>query len=191
MLPLEKAWAAIHLPTLALLLGLMLLASELAPAGFFAVIADDLVNRFRSAHALLGAVVVASGVLSAVFLNDAICILFTPLILRVAKRAGRDPLPLLLGVATASNVGGACSITGNPHTSVGEDLKREVDSPARAAVPRKQKAVALADQRPVPVHGIGDEGTIELRLGARRTWRELDARRTGADGDDLRGGCSA
>lgn len=114
VLPLEKAWAAIHLPTLALLLGLMLLASELARAGFFAVIADGLVSRFRSAHALLGAVVVASGVLSAVFLNDAICILFTPLILRVAKRAGRDPLPLLLGVATASNVGGACAITGNP-----------------------------------------------------------------------------
>lgn len=114
VLPLEKAYSAIHLPTLALLLGLMLLASELARGGFFAIVADWLVMRFTTPHALLGAVVMTSGVLSAVFLNDAVCILFTPLILRVARRAGRDPLPLLLGVATASNVGGACTITGNP-----------------------------------------------------------------------------
>lgn len=114
VIPLEKAYAAIHLPTLTLLLGLMLLASELARAGFFALVADWLVTRFRSPASLLGAVVAASGVLSAVFLNDAVCILFTPLMLRVAKRSGRDPIPLLIGVATASNVGGACTITGNP-----------------------------------------------------------------------------
>lgn len=111
---LEQAYEAIHLPTLALLLGLMLLACELARAGFFAVLAEWMIVRFRSATALLAAVVVASGLLSALFLNDAVCILFTPLVLRAAKRAGRDPLPYLIGVATASNVGGACTITGNP-----------------------------------------------------------------------------
>jgi Na+/H+ antiporter NhaD/arsenite permease-like protein len=118
VLPLEQAYAAINLSTLALLLGLMLLAASLARAGFFGAVAEAIVARTRSAHGLLAAVVVASGVLSALFLNDAICILFTPLVLIVTRRAGRPSLPYLLAVATSSNVGGACTISGNPQNAL-------------------------------------------------------------------------
>jgi Na+/H+ antiporter NhaD/arsenite permease-like protein len=118
VVPLESAYRAVDLPTLALLLGLMLLAANLARAGFFGWVADAILHRTRSAHGLLAAVIVASGGLSALFLNDAVCILFTPLVLIVARRAGRPPLPFLLGVATASNAGGACTISGNPQNAL-------------------------------------------------------------------------
>lgn len=118
VLPLDKAYASINLSTLALLLGLMLLAASLARAGFFGYVAEAIVARTKSARGLLAAVVVASGVLSALFLNDAICILFTPLVLIVTRRAGRPPLPYLLAVATSSNVGGACTISGNPQNAL-------------------------------------------------------------------------
>lgn len=118
VVPLDRAWASIDLPTLTLLLGLMLLAASLARAGFFGWVADGVARRFRSPASLLGAVVIASGVLSALFLNDAVCILFTPLVLAVTRRAGWKPLPFLLGVAAASNTGGACTITGNPQNAL-------------------------------------------------------------------------
>src|SRR4051794_35246748 len=92
VVPIDRAWASIDLPTLTLLLGLMLLAASLARAGFFGWVADGVARRFRTPASLLGAVVVASGVLSALFLNDAVCILFTPLVLAVTRRAGWRPL---------------------------------------------------------------------------------------------------
>lgn len=112
------AYAAVDLSTLALLLGLMMLAASLARAGFFAVVSGMLVRHARGPRTLLAAIVVASGVLSAFLLNDAVCILFTPLVLVVTRRAGRAPLPYLLAVATASNVGSACSISGNPQNAL-------------------------------------------------------------------------
>ncbi len=118
VVPLERAYRAVDLSTLALLLGLMLLAANLARAGFFGAIADRIRSKAGSPRALLGWIVVASGVLSALFLNDAVCILFTPLVLVIARRAGVPPLPYLLAVATASNVGGACTITGNPQNAL-------------------------------------------------------------------------
>jgi len=118
VVPLSDALAAIDLRTLGLLCGLMLLASTLADTGLFDVVTHALVRHATSGYALLAAVIAVSGVFSALFLNDAVCILFTPLVLILARRIGRNPLPFLLGVATASNVGGACTITGNPQNAL-------------------------------------------------------------------------
>src|SRR5438270_3849296 len=96
VVPLDRAWASIDLSTLTLLLGLMLLAASLARAGFFGLVADEVARRFPDPRALLAAVIVASGVLSALFLNDAVCLLFTPLVLAVTKSAGLKPLPFLI-----------------------------------------------------------------------------------------------
>jgi Na+/H+ antiporter NhaD/arsenite permease-like protein len=63
---------------------------------------------------LLGAVVAASGVFSAFLVNDAICLVLAPLVLELTLALGRQPLPYLLAVAMASNVGSTATITGNP-----------------------------------------------------------------------------
>ena len=63
---------------------------------------------------LLAAVTFSSGLFSAFLLNDAICLVMTPLVIDIVMRLKRDPVPYLLAVAMASNVGSAATITGNP-----------------------------------------------------------------------------
>jgi Na+/H+ antiporter NhaD/arsenite permease-like protein len=46
--------------------------------------------------------------------NDAICLAFTPLVLDFVTRLKRNPVPYLLAVAMASNIGSTATITGNP-----------------------------------------------------------------------------
>jgi Na+/H+ antiporter NhaD/arsenite permease-like protein len=59
-------------------------------------------------------VVFSSGILSALFVNDTICLLFTPIILAATKSVGVNPVPFLIAVATASNIGSVATVTGNP-----------------------------------------------------------------------------
>ena len=113
-LSLADAYTAIDLDTITLLLGMMIVVASLRLSGFFA-----LANAWVGAHAgrpllLLGAIVATSGVLSAFLVNDAICLVLAPLVLELTLALGRRPVPYLLAVAMASNVGSTATITGNP-----------------------------------------------------------------------------
>jgi Na+/H+ antiporter NhaD/arsenite permease-like protein len=113
-LPLEDAYRAVDLDTITLLLGMMIVVASLRLSGFFAI-----ANAWVAAHArrpliLLGAVVAISGVFSAFLVNDAICLVLAPLVLELTLALGRQPVPYLLAVAMASNVGSTATITGNP-----------------------------------------------------------------------------
>lgn len=113
-LPLEEAWRAVNLDTLALLLGMMVVIAYLRLARFFEAFAATLVRVARSPRELLVGLVFAAGLLSALFVNDTICLLFTPVLLAATKSAGLPPLPYLLALCTASNVGSVATLTGNP-----------------------------------------------------------------------------
>ena len=113
-LALEDAYAAIDLDVIVFLLGVLLLTGYLEVAGFFEWAAAGIVERTRSARALLAALVAMSGILSAFFINDTICLVFTPLILAAIRPLGLNPIPYLLAIALASNVGSAMTLTGNP-----------------------------------------------------------------------------
>jgi len=113
-LPLHDAYAAIDLDVMVFLLGVLLLTGFLEAGGFFEWAARHIVIRARSARALLAAVVVMSGLLSAFFVNDTICLVLTPLMLAVLRPLGLRPLPFLLAIALGSNVGSAMTPTGNP-----------------------------------------------------------------------------
>ena len=104
----------IDLPTLALLLGLMIVVGTLRLSGFFRLVNGWIVTRARHPLGLLAAVIVSAGVFSAFLLNDAICLVMTPLVADIARRLRRDPVPYLLAVAMASNIGSTATITGNP-----------------------------------------------------------------------------
>jgi di/tricarboxylate transporter len=113
-LTLEDAYKAVDLDTITLLLGMMIVVASLRISGFFSV-----ANSWAMAHAnrplaLLGAVVATSGFFSAFLVNDAICLVLTPLVLELTVALGRRPVPYLLAVAMASNVGSTATITGNP-----------------------------------------------------------------------------
>src|SRR5208337_662293 len=109
---------AIDFHTIALLLGMMIVVANLRLSGAFAFFARALLSRARSGFGMLAMTVAASGLLAAFFINDVVCLALTPLIIDAAEIAGVDPLPLLLGLATASNIGSAATITGNPQNMI-------------------------------------------------------------------------
>lgn len=113
-LTLDQAWAAIDHRTLLLLFGMMVLIANLRLARFFRTVARLVVTRVRHPAAMLVAVVFTSGLLSALFVNDTICLVFTPILIEVAELRRHRPLPYLLALATASNIGSVATITGNP-----------------------------------------------------------------------------
>ncbi len=114
VLTLDQAFAAVDMHTLLLLLGMMIITVYLRLAGFFEIMADRILSLSRTPFQLLVLVSVSSGVLSALFVNDTICLLYTPIILTVAAQLGANPMPYLLALATASNIGSVMTVTGNP-----------------------------------------------------------------------------
>jgi Na+/H+ antiporter NhaD/arsenite permease-like protein len=113
-LTLEDAYKAVDLDTITLLLGMMIVVASLRLSGFFAVANGWVMAHARRPLILLGAVVATSGVFSAFLVNDAICLVLAPLVLELTVALGRQPVPYLLAVAMASNVGSTATITGNP-----------------------------------------------------------------------------
>src|SRR5258708_19066641 len=109
---------AIDFHTIALLLGMMIVVANLRLSGAFAFFARALLSRARSGFGMLAMTVASSGLLAAFFINDVVCLALTPLIIDAAEIADVDPIPLLLGLATASNIGSAATITGNPQNMI-------------------------------------------------------------------------
>ncbi len=114
----QDAIAAIDWDTIALLLGMMLLVAQLRLAGFFDLVAAFAVRRARHPLLLLTAVVLLSGVLSAVLVNDTVCLILTPIVLAVVLQLGRTPVPYLIAVALAANAGSVATLTGNPQNMI-------------------------------------------------------------------------
>jgi Na+/H+ antiporter NhaD/arsenite permease-like protein len=114
VLTVEEAYAAIDYRTLMLLFGMMIVVANLRLSGFFSLVSAWVVEHAHRPILLLTGIVAVSGVFSAFFVNDTMCLVLTPLVLEITKRLGRNPIPYLLGVAMASNVGSVATITGNP-----------------------------------------------------------------------------
>ncbi|MDI1448362.1 SLC13 family permease [Polyangium sp. 6x1] len=110
----KAAFAAVEPNTIGLLLGMMLLAAALAEAGFFEMAASFLLARKPSPVGLLYGTTIASGVLSAVLVNDPVCVLFAPVVDATARRAGLPRVPYLLALAMGANAGSAMTLAGNP-----------------------------------------------------------------------------
>jgi Na+/H+ antiporter NhaD/arsenite permease-like protein len=109
----KQAIASVDFATLVLLFSMMLIVATLHLSGFFAWITERAIEHL-SPQQLLPGVIFVSGVLSAFLVNDMVCLVMAPLILGLCKRLGLRPLPYLLGLATASNIGSTATITGNP-----------------------------------------------------------------------------
>ncbi len=108
-----QAIASIDFATIVLLFSMMLIVASLHLAGFFQWISHLVIEHLSPRHLLPG-VIFTSGILSAFLVNDVVCLVMAPLILSICKRMKLQPLPYLLGLATASNIGSAATITGNP-----------------------------------------------------------------------------
>ena len=109
----QDALRMIDFSTIVLLFSMMLIVGCLRLAGFFEWITELIVTRLKPHH-LLPTVIFTCGLLSAFFVNDIVCLVMVPFVLSATRKLGARPLPYLLAVATASNIGSVATITGNP-----------------------------------------------------------------------------
>lgn len=110
----DQAAQAVDYRTVVLLFSMMIVTSYLNLSGFFLMVGNVFLNRLRTRKQLLLVVILTVGFLSAFFINDIVCLLFTPIVITMCRRAEIDPVPYLLGVALASNLGSAATLIGNP-----------------------------------------------------------------------------
>lgn len=118
VLSLEDAYRAIDMDTITLLLGMMIVVANLRLSGFFKIVTGWVAGRARHPALLLSVVVITTGVLSAFLVNDAICLVMAPIVVRLTRALERNPVPYLIAVALASNVGSTATITGNPQNMI-------------------------------------------------------------------------
>jgi len=140
-LTVEEAYAAINYDTIILLFGMMIVVANLRLSGFFTLVSEWVVEHARRPILLLTGIVIVAGVFSAFFVNDTMCLVLTPLVLEITTSLRRNPVPYLLAVAMASNIGSVATITGNPQNMMVGSFSR---------IPYREFAAALA-----PVAAVG------------------------------------
>ena len=136
-----EAYASINYDTLMLLFGMMIVVANLRLSGFFTVVSEWVVEHAHRPLILLSGIVLVAGVFSAFFVNDTMCLVLTPLVLEITTSLNRRPVPYLLAVAMASNIGSAATITGNPQNMMIGSFSR---------IPYRTFALSLA-----PVAAVG------------------------------------
>jgi Na+/H+ antiporter NhaD/arsenite permease-like protein len=109
---------SIDYETLILLLGMMIVVGCLRLSGFFQRLAHWCLSRIKTPTGLLAVTILLSGLLSAFLVNDNVCLALTPLVLHLARRLRFNPVPHLIGLATAANIGSTGTITGNPQNMI-------------------------------------------------------------------------
>ncbi|HQH19563.1 MAG TPA: SLC13 family permease [Bacteroidales bacterium] len=114
VLSFNEAILAIDFNTITLLLGMMMIISTLQLDGFFSLIAHKTISFAKNQTKLLILVVFVTGIASAFLVNDAVVLIFTPVIILICKSSKINPIPYLIAEILASNAGSVMSITGNP-----------------------------------------------------------------------------
>jgi Na+/H+ antiporter NhaD/arsenite permease-like protein len=110
----EDAIKSIDFNTITLLLGMMIIVSTLKIEGFFSLIASKTISYSHSRNKLLIIIVFVTGIASAFLVNDAVVLLFTPIIISICRKTNLNPIPYLIAEILSSNIGSTMTITGNP-----------------------------------------------------------------------------
>jgi Na+/H+ antiporter NhaD/arsenite permease-like protein len=113
-----RAYRAVNYDTVVLLLGMMLISAYLYLAHFFEWAADVVLNFSRTPQRLLLYLTLTSGILSALLVNDTICLMLTPLVVAVIRRGKLPLLPFLIALATSANIGSVATLVGNPQNMI-------------------------------------------------------------------------
>ncbi len=135
-LSLDEAARAVDLPTIVLLFAFMVVSAQMRLGGFYSAVTRAVVGREMPRGALLAALLAVAAVLSAVFSNDVVCLAMTPVVARICLQRGLHPVPFLVGLACAANIGSAATLIGNPQNMlIGSVLKLPFGAYLAAAWP--------------------------------------------------------
>jgi Na+/H+ antiporter NhaD/arsenite permease-like protein len=158
-----EAYRAVDYDTIVLLMGMMLIAAYLCLAGFFDWAADGILRWAGTPQKLLLYVVLVSSALSALLVNDTVCLLLTPLLVTTIARGGLPLLPYLLALAMSANIGSVATLVGNPQNMIIGSLSGlSFVGFTRSLLPVALLGTAVA--------------YLALRIGFRRVLREASIR---------------
>jgi Na+/H+ antiporter NhaD/arsenite permease-like protein len=115
---LDAAYRAVSWDTIVFLLGVMILVAHFQIAHFFDWIAAHVAAIAKTRFQFLVLLIFTTGILAAFFVNDTVCLMFTPIVLAVTERLRLPKLPYLLALATSANIGSVMSVTGNPQNAL-------------------------------------------------------------------------
>jgi len=131
----EEAALSIHLPTIVLLFSFMVVSAQMRLGGFYDWITERLADLPLAPPMLLGALVFTTAFLSAIFSNDVVCLAVAPVLINACIRRRLDPVPYLLALACASNIGSAATLIGNPQNMlIGQTLRMSFNGYAAEAL---------------------------------------------------------
>ena len=153
----EAAAQSIHLPTILLLFSFMVISAQIRLGGFYDAVTRRIAALPIAPAGLLGVVIAVVAVLSAVFSNDIVCLAVAPVLAEACVRRRLDPVPFLLALACAANIGSAATLIGNPQNMlIGEVLHLPFGGYALEALPPVVAGlVALWALLGWPMRGIG------------------------------------
>jgi len=113
-LPTSAVTGFINGPTILLLFGFFVLSAQLRLSGFFDKVANDISARLGHPARFLLLLMLATAGLSAFLNHDIVCFVFAPVVATALLRRQLNPVPFLIALAIASNVGAAATLVGNP-----------------------------------------------------------------------------
>ncbi|BAQ65745.1 SLC13 family permease [Geminocystis sp. NIES-3709] len=114
VLTLKEAWLAIDANTIIFLLSMMIINAYLSYSGFFSLSLRFLLTFTLSPFILIVLLTISTGFLSALFLNDTLVLVATPFVLQLTSQLKLNPIPYLLSIAGATNIGSLATLNGNP-----------------------------------------------------------------------------
>ncbi len=110
----DEVVAWINWPTIFLLFGFFVISAQLRLSGFYDLVAGGISARLGHPARFLLVLMLVTGGLSAFLNHDIVCYVFAPIVGTALLRQQLNPIPYLIALAIASNLGAAATLIGNP-----------------------------------------------------------------------------
>jgi len=113
-IPTARAMAFINAPTICLLFGFFVISAQLRLSGFYDQVAERLAAQMANPARFLLILMLVTGGLSAFLNHDIVCYAFAPITGVALLRKKINPVPFLIALTIASNIGAGATLIGNP-----------------------------------------------------------------------------
>jgi Na+/H+ antiporter NhaD/arsenite permease-like protein len=110
----DNAISFVNWPTILLLFGFFVISAQLRLSGFYDRVANGIAARLDRPGRFLIVLMAVTGGLSAFLNHDIVCFVFTPVVGAALIRKKINPVPFLVALAIASDIGAAATLIGNP-----------------------------------------------------------------------------
>jgi len=122
----KDALLSINLDVIVFLIGMFIIGEAMRESGYLYHLSYLIFRRAKNPSSLLLLVILVSGFLSALLMNDTVAVVGTPLMVYLARKHKMDPKALLLALAFGVTIGSVTSPIGNPQNlliALGSQMK--------------------------------------------------------------------